>query len=107
MIKKALTDCLLQETQGKLFTCKKACKKPYFSFNSVVHARPEKNTVFIITSEEVFYCVCMKRITYGIRLSHIFEIPSISHGKPSNSIEVPSILIEIPSISTENLGFRS
>ena len=37
---------------------------------------------------------------YGTRLSHIFEIPSISNKKPS-------ILIEIPSISIKNLGFRS
>ena len=37
---------------------------------------------------------------YGIRLSHIFEIPSVSNEKPS-------ISIEIPSISIENLGFRS
>ena len=36
---------------------------------------------------------------YGIRLSHIFEIPSISNEKPS-------ISIEIPSISIKNLGFR-
>ena len=36
---------------------------------------------------------------YGIRLSHIFEIPSISNEKPS-------ISTEIPSISIENLGFR-
>ena len=37
---------------------------------------------------------------YGIRLSHIFEIPSISNEKPS-------ISIKIPSISIKNLGFRS
>ena len=37
---------------------------------------------------------------YGIRLSHIFKIPSISNEKPS-------ISIEIPSISIENFGFRS
>ena len=37
---------------------------------------------------------------YGIRLSHILEIPSISNEKPS-------ISIEIPSISIKNLGFRS
>ena len=36
--------------------------------------------------------------SYGIRLSHILEIPSISNEKPS-------ISIEIPSISIENLGF--
>ena len=35
---------------------------------------------------------------YRIRLSHIFEIPSISNEKPS-------ISIEIPSISIKNLGF--
>ena len=37
---------------------------------------------------------------YGIRLSHIFEIPSISNEKPSISIIIPNILIE-------NLGIRS
>ena len=37
---------------------------------------------------------------YGIRLSHIFGLPSISSEKPSISIEMPSI-------SIENLGFRS
>ena len=37
---------------------------------------------------------------YGIRLSHISEIPSISNEKPSISMEIPSILID-------NLGFRS
>ena len=37
---------------------------------------------------------------YGIRLSHIFEIPSTSNKKRS-------ISIEIPSISIKNLGFRS
>ena len=37
---------------------------------------------------------------YGIRLTHIFEIPSISNEKPS-------ISIEIPSISIKNYGFRS
>ena len=51
---------------------------------------------------------------YGIRLSHIFEIPSNSNEKPSISIDIPSISIEVPSISIEvpsisikNLGFRS
>ena len=29
-----------------------------------------------------------------MRLSYIFEIPSISNEKPSISIEIPSILIE-------------
>ena len=37
---------------------------------------------------------------YGIRLSRIFEIPSISNKKPSVSIEIPSI-----SKNTEILGF--
>ena len=37
---------------------------------------------------------------YGIQLSHIFEIPSISSEKASISIEIPSILIK-------NLGFQS
>ena len=41
-----------------------------------------------------------KNIIYGMRLSYIFEIPSISNEKPS-------ISIEIPSISIKNLGFRS
>ena len=41
-----------------------------------------------------------KVVNYGIWLSHIFEIPSISNEKPS-------ISIEIPSDSIENLGFRS
>ena len=36
---------------------------------------------------------------YGIRLSQISEIPSISN-------ETPGISIEISSISIENLGFR-
>ena len=31
---------------------------------------------------------------YGIRLSHIFEIPSISNEKPSISIEISIISIE-------------
>ena len=31
---------------------------------------------------------------HGMRLSHIFEIPSISNEKPSIPIEIPSILIE-------------
>ena len=44
--------------------------------------------------------VCFRGSYYGIRLSHIFEIPSISNEKPSISIKVPSILIE-------NFGFRS
>ena len=39
------------------------------------------------------------RALYGIRMSHIFEIPSISNKKPS-------ISIEIPSVSIENLSFR-
>ena len=39
-------------------------------------------------------------LNYGIRLSHIFEIPSISNEKPSISIKIPSVLIK-------NLGFRS
>ena len=37
---------------------------------------------------------------YGMQLSHIFEIASISNEKPS-------ISIEIPSISIKNLEFRS
>ena len=37
---------------------------------------------------------------YGIRLSNMSEIPSISNEKPGISIETPSI-------SIENLGFRS
>ena len=37
---------------------------------------------------------------YGIRLSHIFEIPSSSNEKPS-------ISIEILCISIKNFGFRS
>ena len=37
-------------------------------------------------------------LNYGIRLQHIFEIPSILNGKRSNSIETPGILIK-------NLGF--
>ena len=35
-----------------------------------------------------------------MRLSHIFEIASISDEKPSISVEIPSILIE-------NLGIQS
>ena len=38
--------------------------------------------------------------TYGIRLSHIFEIPSISNGKLSISNEKPSLWIG-------NIRFRS
>ena len=38
--------------------------------------------------------------SYGIRLSHIFDIPCISNEKPSISIEIPSIWIK-------NLEFRS
>ena len=37
--------------------------------------------------------------SYGIRLSHIFEIASILDEKPSISLEIPSILIE-------NLGIQ-
>ena len=37
---------------------------------------------------------------YGIQLSNMSEIPSISNEKPGISIETPSI-------SIENLGFRS
>ena len=37
---------------------------------------------------------------YAMRLLHIFEIPTISNGKPS-------ISIKIPSSSIKNLGFRS
>ena len=29
--------------------------------------------------------------TYGLRLPHIFEITSISNGKPSISMKIPSI----------------
>ena len=39
-------------------------------------------------------------VLYGVRLSHIFEIPNISNEKPSISIEKFSI-------STKNLEFRS
>ena len=44
---------------------------------------------------------------YGIRLSHIFETPSISNEIPSILNEKPSISTRIPSISIQNLGFRS
>ena len=40
----------------------------------------------------------------GIRLSHIFEIPSISNEKPSISIE---ILFRNTIISIKSHGFRS
>ena len=35
------------------------------------------------------------RVFYGMRLSHIFEIPSISNEKPSISIEILGISIQI------------
>ena len=35
--------------------------------------------------------MCFQGDKYGIRLSHIFEIPSISNEKPSISIEIPII----------------
>ena len=41
-----------------------------------------------------------RRGLYGMRLSHVFEIPSISNEKPSTSTEIPNIWFE-------NLGFRS
>ena len=37
--------------------------------------------------------------TYGIRLSHIFEIPSISNENASISIEIPRFSIEILDIN--------
>ena len=40
---------------------------------------------------------------YGIRSSHIFEIPSISNDKPSISIKILSISIEILGISIQKL----
>ena len=40
-------------------------------------------------------------ISYGMHLSHIFEIPSTWNEKPSISIEIPSIWNEKPSISIE------
>ena len=36
-------------------------------------------------------CYKNKAANYGIRLSHIFEIPSISNEKPGISIKIPSI----------------
>ena len=45
-----------------------------------------------------------KLIAYGIRLSHIFEIPSISNEKLSISIEIPSFFDQKPWISIEILG---
>ena len=44
--------------------------------------------------------VCFRVRYYGIRLLHIFEIPSILNEKPR-------ISIKIPSISIEKLRFRS
>ena len=44
--------------------------------------------------------VCFRVRYYGIRLLHIFEIPSISNEKPR-------ISIKIPSISSEKLRFQS
>ena len=55
----------------------------------------EKAKTFNILFASVF-----AKETYGIRLSHIFEIPNISNKKLS-------ISTKIPSISIENLGFRS
>ena len=59
--------------------------------------RNNMDTMELITQhfQDIYSCH-----TYGIRLSHIFEIPSISNEKPSISMEIPSILIK-------NLGFRS
>ena len=47
--------------------------------------------------------VCFRGRYYGIRLLHIFEIPSISKEKPRIFIKIPSISIE-HSISIEILG---
>ena len=48
----------------------------------------------------VYKDIRFNSIMYEMRVSHIFEIPSISNEKPSFSIEIPRI-------SIKNLGFRS
>ena len=54
-----------------------------------------KPTIFTVA-----YNKFLKPAKYGMRLSHIFEIPIISNEKPSISIKMPSILIK-------HLGIRS
>ena len=69
----------------------------------------KSNTALVHKIVSTFSPIYSSRVTYvinsfnlkkyGIRLSHIFEITTISNEKPS-------ISIEIPSISIKNLGFR-
>ena len=52
-MKKALAEFFLQE-KVKTFYLQKAYRKSYFGDNGIVHARPEKSMVSIVTYEEVF-----------------------------------------------------
>ena len=49
--------------------------------------------------------VCFRVRYYGIRLLHIFEIPSISNEKPRNSIKIPSISIEKLRFQSKNTRY--
>ena len=63
----------------------------------------EDQKYFVNSKPTTFTFACnkfLKPAKYGMRLSHIFEIPIISNEKPSISIKIPSILMK-------HLGFRS
>ena len=70
-----------------------------FNINQANYSKSTIRTKFEICSQ-----LTTKKLErhhrYGIRLSHIFEIVSISNKKPS-------ISTKIPSISIKNFGFRS
>ena len=71
----------------------------YFPKKKGIYFHPI-STSYIWTKRWTIYILPQRHWLYGIRLSHIFEIPSISN-------EQSSISIKILSISIENLGFRS
>ena len=56
------------------------------------------------TSTFLGYASFSSAIIYGIRLSHIFEIPSISNEKPSILIKILKYFDQEPWISIEILG---
>ena len=83
--------------------------QPNFIFDNILYKQIEKvavgsplgpllANVFLVYHEQNKLDSC--HLEYGIRLSHIFKIPSISNEKPG-------ISIKIPSISIKNLGFQS
>ena len=68
-----------------------------WKFNSTITLTTTLKNIYFVTRNSLSL---WSIYTYEIRLSHIFEIPSISNEKPGISVETPSI-------SIGNFRFRS